>query len=324
MASVLVMSPGRDARQLGDPPLQTPIMRLESIFERTSASPQPKFTFPQRGRWADSSAAPERRHGLGRGNSDASGGPGSSSKPRSGSNAASASGAADAAESSPSPEPRAGSDASSDASSSSVSPSPDAVSEVGPLPDTGFLAAAARRSPFRGAASMSLDQVLKTRNSLSKSLSVRRVLSRWTSHAMLVQDRLTDTAIESLNACRASEHVFWTKKDSPASNSHLDQVPPVPPTTGGGYRVAGGGRSPSPLRRFPGAGPGANSGAGPGANSASAAALRRRDSSAVSMSIMRETPLPPDLAAGQPQRAGSRARSSSVMRAPSGETLLFF
>lgn len=94
------------------------------------------------------------------------------------------------------------------------------------------------------------------------------------------------------------------------------QMSPAPPSVGGGYRLAGGGRSPSPLRRFSTGGPGAGSGA------ARAAQLRRRDSTAVSMSIERETPPPGnETAPGQPRRARGRARSTSVHLAPSGEGL---
>ena len=92
------------------------------------------------------------------------------------------------------------------------------------------------------------------------------------------------------------------------------QMSPAPPSIGGGYRLAGGGRSPSPLRRFSTGGPGAGSGA------ARAAQLRRRDSTAVSMSIVRETPPQGGAGAapGQPRCARGRARSTSVHLAPSG------
>lgn len=167
MASALVMSPSRHSEHQDEPPLQTPILRLESIFERTrSVSPpsaaQVQLPSPQSG-----AAAPWRRRSRG-GDQQYAAPRGANPEPRiSGGNALDGGArylegddaGGDAPEPSPSPEPRTGSRSASSGGSSGGSPSADAVSEVGPLPHEGHVAAAARRSPFRGAASMSLDQV---------------------------------------------------------------------------------------------------------------------------------------------------------------------
>lgn len=156
MASAAVMSPTQQHRHTDADPLPTPVLRLDSIFERTGASPQLGSTL-RHGDDTLRTASSRRQRSSSSGSSDASGsrdaspGPG----PR-GENGAAGAGGADAqTELSPSPKPQGGSAASSDAGS----PSPDAASEVGSLPQAGDSAGAARRSPFGGAVSMSLDQV---------------------------------------------------------------------------------------------------------------------------------------------------------------------
>lgn len=167
MASALVMSPSRHGERRGEPPLATPIMRLESIFERTrDASPPSGAAAPPRSR-TDSGLSTLRAPDSCVGDRWRAGTRGASPQPHDIGGAASSDGAwesaCDAASEqpqSPSPGPRAGSDSgSSGGSYDDGSQSPGAASEVGPLPQEGHLAASARRSPFRGCASMSLDQV---------------------------------------------------------------------------------------------------------------------------------------------------------------------
>ena len=145
------MSPTQQHRHTDVDPLPTPVLRLDSIFERTDASPGSTL---RHGDIASGTAGSARQRSSSSAGSDASGGGGASAGPeaRGRNGAACAGGANVRAELSPSPEPRSGSAASSDAGS----PSPDAASDLGPLPQ----ARGARRSPFGGAVSMSLDQVL--------------------------------------------------------------------------------------------------------------------------------------------------------------------
>jgi hypothetical protein len=159
MASAAVMSPTQQHRHADADPLPTPVLRLDSIFERTGALPQPGSTL-RHGDDTFRTAGSQRQRSSSSAGSDASGERGASPQPdaRGKIGAAGAGGAHVRAELSPSPELLGGSAASSDVGS----PSPDAASDVGLLPQAGDFAGAARRSPFGGAVSMSLDQVRGT------------------------------------------------------------------------------------------------------------------------------------------------------------------
>ena len=258
MASAAVMSPPRQPSD--DPPLPTPVMRLESIFERTSASPeamhlstpfgeQQQRHHHQQQQQQYQQQKQQQNQQQHRGNAVADmRGRDASPPPHNSHNAARA------ASASPSPEPRARS-----ASSGSGSDGDEAAADA--TAGRAFRAGTARRSPFGGAASMSLD----------------------------AGPLLSPAPGESFN-------------DGGGGG-------------GGGYRLAGvgrgvGGRSPSPLRCFQ--------------QPAAWGTLtrdRRRGSTAVSMSIVREAA--PHGARAAPNGGGGRprgrARSSSVLRAPSGE-----
>jgi hypothetical protein len=157
MATALVMSPSRSGSHRDDDALQTPVLRLDSIFERTSSSPQLPAASERQGHAQPAAASGDLQH-TSSGVSDMPGARGAIPEPAAADSgrAASAVGANVRFEASPSPDPRAG----SDASTAGGSPSPDAVSEVGSLTRTAASAGAARRSAFWGAASMSVDQVL--------------------------------------------------------------------------------------------------------------------------------------------------------------------
>ena len=250
MASAAAMRPSRNSRHHADDiPPQTPVMRLESIFERTTSESPPLLVGKpaaavtpfgsQHQAWQTA-----QRAGPGRESGTAVDQKRDVSPPPRDSAAAPTSGdTARQHTASPSPEPLDISSSGSSGDENESLSAPDGRQPADRRTQRPHTPASARLSPLGGAVSMSLDP-------------------------------------------------------GPLRS-------PAPPGAAagaitGGYRLAG--RSPSPLRRFERA-------ASPAA-SAFDALRRRRDSSAVSMSIVRE------VAPGG--RAGSRARSGSMLCAPSG------